>query len=64
MQLPGLPKTMYLVTCSEKAQPSARHSASHLFTKSTLQTMLLLRTQNRATEATPYLSLFKLYIFL
>lgn len=30
-------KSMYLVACSEKAQPSLRHSASHLFTRSTLQ---------------------------
>lgn len=30
-------KSMYLVASSEKAQPSPRHSASHLFTRSTLQ---------------------------
>lgn len=64
MHLQGLPKTIYLVACSEKAQPFARHSASHLFTRSTLQTTLFLRTLNRATEATPYLVLFKLYGFL
>lgn len=28
---------IYLAACSEKAQPAPRHSASHLFTRSTLQ---------------------------
>lgn len=64
VQLQGLPKPTYLAACSEKAQPSTRHSASHFFMRSTLQAMLFLRTLNRATEATPYLFLFKPYIFL